>query len=157
MYHLACELDIEYDVAQFTRWIRRAEETQNEMERIEKYQTAIALYRGDFFAECYSDWCLEIRERLRREYLDALLKLAQACEQRGDHDKAIGYYQLLIEKDRDREDVYRALMQLQYRIGDRTGAVKTYQQCAHVLREELNLPGPSRETLALYERIVNEK
>jgi len=157
VYHLARTLNIDYDVAQFTRWIRRAEETQNDLERTENYQTAIALYRGDFLADCYSDWCLELRKRLRREYLDALLKLAQACEQRGDHAQAIGFYQTLLEKDRDREEVYRALMQLHYRTGDRTSAVRTYQECARVLREELDVPSPSRTTLALYERIVNER
>ena len=156
LYHIARDLNIEYDVEQFTRLIRRAEETQNDIERIQKYQAALALYRGDFFAECSSIWCLEIRERLRRQYLDALLALAQACEQGGDHAKAIGYYRVLLEKDKDREDVYRALMRLQYQTGDRTSAVKTFQQCAHVLREELDIPSPSRETLALYERIVNE-
>ncbi len=157
IYHLARELNIEYDVAQFKRLIRRAEEIQDEMERIEKYAAAIALYRGDYFEECYSDWCLDIRKQLHRQYLDALLALAQTCEQRGDHDKAVGTYQALIEKDRDREDIYRELMRLQYRIGDRTGAVKTYQQCAQVLRDELNILSPSRETVALYDRIVNER
>ena len=156
LYHIARDLNIEYDVEQFTRLIRRAEETQNDIERIQKYQAALALYRGDFFAECSSIWCLEIRERLRRQYLDALLALAQSCEQGGDHAKAIGHYRVLLEKDKDREDVYRALMRLQYQTGDRTSAVKTFQQCAHVLREELDIPSPSRETLALYERIVNE-
>ncbi len=47
-------------------------------------------------------------------------------------------------------------MRLQYRTGDRTGALKTYEQCARVLRDELNVPSPSRETVTLYERIVNE-
>ena len=156
LYHVARALEIDYDVAQFTRLIRCAEETQNDIERIEKYQAAVALYHGDFFPDCYSDWCLEIREQLRRDYLNALLALAQACEPR-DHAQAIAYYRALLEKERDREDIYRALMRLQYRIGDRTGAIKTFQQCARVLREELNIASPSRETLALYERIVNEK
>lgn len=157
VYSLARDLNIEYDVAQFNQLIRRAEETQDELERVEKHEAAIALYRGEFFVESYSDWCLDLRERLRRQYLDALLALARACEQHGDPAKAIGYYQVLIDKDRDREDVYRALMRLQYRTGDRASAVKTYQQCAHVLREQLNIPSPSRDTLALYEKIVNER
>lgn len=154
-YTLSPELTVDYDVWQFTRLIRRARASHQNGERMEDYRAAVALYRGDFFPECYSDWCSEIRDDLRRQYLDALLTLAQATET-PEPGQAAQYYRTFIEKEPDREDVYRALMRLQYRMGDRTGAIKTYEQCATVLREELNVPKPSRETVELYERIITE-
>ncbi len=156
-YHLRRDIGLESDVAQFEELIQRAETTPIETERIESYTAALALYRGDYFEESYQDWCLEIRTRLQRQYLDALFALAGIYERRGEFDRALAHYQTLLDKDRDREEVYLALMRLQYQTGNRVAAVKTYQRWLQVLREELNIPEPSREIRELYERIVKDE
>jgi DNA-binding SARP family transcriptional activator len=45
-------------------------------------------------------------------------------------------------------------MQCYYRQGDRAAAIRQYQVCAEVLREELGL-SPSAETEALYVEIIS--
>jgi len=145
-----------YDVARFEEWIERAQDAKGVTERIEAYQAAVALYHGDFLEECYSDWAMSIRTRLRQKYLNALVVLAQLYERHGDVNKAMEYYQTLLEKDRDREEIYREVMRLQFKQGDRVAAVRTYRRCAQVLRDELNVPSPSQETQDLYRMICED-
>lgn len=154
MYTLRRDVTLHYDVAEFDKWLALARETKGVSERIAAYRAAIALYRGDFCEDSYHDWCEETRARLRRQYLDALLALAELYERNGDLAQAITYYQMLIERDMDREEIYRALMRLQIQAGDRLAAARTYQRCAQVLREELNIASPSEETRQLYAQIV---
>lgn len=45
---------------------------------IEKYQEAVALYRGDYLPEClYSEWVTPVRNYYRRIYLQSALKLTE--------------------------------------------------------------------------------
>jgi len=157
VYHLRQDLALESDVTEFEELIQRAETAAVETERIESYMAALAVYRGDYFEESYQDWCVEIRTRLQRKYLDALFALAGIYERRSEFDQALAHYQTLIDKDRDREEVYLALMRLQYQTGNRVAAVKTYQRWIQVLRDELNISEPSREIRELYERIVKDQ
>lgn len=156
LYSVRPELYSHYDVARFEKWIERAQATQGVTERIKAYQAAVDLYQGDFLEECYSDWAMSIRTRLRQKYLNALVALAQSYERHGDVNKAMEYYQTLLGKDRDREEIYRAVMWLQFKQGDRVAAVRTYQRCAQVLRDELNIPNPSQETQDLYRLICED-
>ena len=156
LYAVRPELYSNYDVTQFEEWIERAQDAKGVTKRIEAYEAAITLYQGDFVEECYSDWAMGIRTRLRQKYLNALVTLAQLYERHGDVNKAMRYYQILLEKDRDREEIYREVMRLQFKQGDRVGAVRTYRRCAQVLRDELNVPNPSQETEDLYRMICED-
>lgn len=156
LYAVRPELYSNYDVAQFEEWIERAQDAKGVTERIEAYQAAVALYQGDFLEECYSDWAMGIRTRLRQKYLNALVTLAQLYERHGDVNQAMQYYQTLLEKDRDREEIYRQVMRLQFKQGDRVAAIRTYRRCAQVLQDELNVPNPSQETEDLYRMICED-
>lgn len=156
LYAVRPELSSNYDVAQFKEWIERAQDAKGVTERIKAYEAAITLYQGEFLEECYSDWAMSIRTRLRQKYLNALVTLAQLYERHGDVNKAMQYYQTLLEKDRDREEIYREVMRLQFKQGDRVAAVRTYRRCAQVLRDELNVPSPSQETQELYRMICED-
>ena len=124
LYLLNPAMNFNDDVTQFEEALRRAEQTRSNSERIHQYTVAVNLYRGDYLEELYSDWCMEIRERLRRQYLDALFALAEIYERRGNLAQALEHYRTCIEKNRDREEAYRAMMRLQFRVGDRAGAAR---------------------------------
>lgn len=156
LYAVRPELCTNYDVAQFEAWMERAQESKGVSKQIEAYEAAVELYQGDYLEECYSDWAMSIRTRLRQKYLNALVALAQLYERYGEVSKAMQYYQTLLEKDRDREEIYREVMRLQFKQGDRVGAVRTYRRCAQVLRDELNVPNPSQETEDLYRMICED-
>jgi DNA-binding SARP family transcriptional activator len=113
---------------------------------------AVAAYRGDLLEGWYNDWCLEERERLEVLYLGALAKLLTYSEAHGEYEHGLAYGNRILRCDRAREHAHRGLMRLYYRAGDRTAALRQYDRCVAILREELDV-APTRRTQTLYEQI----
>lgn len=113
---------------------------------------AVEAYRGDLLEGWYTDWCLEERERLEVLYLGALAKLLAYSEAHGEYEHGLAYGTRILRCDRAREHAHRGLMRLYYRAGDRTAALRQYDRCVAILREELDV-APTRRTQALYEQI----
>ncbi len=91
---------------------------------------------------------------MRQMYLDALVASATLRERQGEVSAAIALCQKFLEKDRYEEDIYRTMMRLQAKKGNRVGAVRTYQQLVEMLQKELDIPEPSQETQELYAQVT---
>jgi hypothetical protein len=63
---------------------------------------------------------------------------------------------LLAKMHRARERTHRRLMRLHYLNGDRAAALRQFEQCAAVLKEELSA-NPSKGTVELYEKILADQ
>ncbi|MDQ6825646.1 MAG: AAA family ATPase [Candidatus Eremiobacteraeota bacterium] len=117
-----------------------------------KLEEAATYYTGDFLEEFYDDWIIAERERLRETHVQNLIKLVLQKRSQRDCQTAIGYAQSIIALDPWREDAVRSLIALRNEIGDRAGALVTYEQFARRLREELSTD-PMPETIATYEAV----
>lgn len=138
---------------QFLQEAERAERSGDEEAYLLKLMEAEEIYKGDFLVEdLYEDWCLPLREKFRREYINLLKKLAEEFQRRGDINKAIHYVDRLLEKDPCREEWYKWLMELYLDLGDKTSAKGTFDRCRKYLSENLDLE-PSQETVDLYMRL----
>ncbi|HXQ39351.1 MAG TPA: BTAD domain-containing putative transcriptional regulator, partial [Anaerolineales bacterium] len=115
-------------------------------------ENAVQLYQGDFLEGCYQDWCVYERERLQTNYLIMLDKLMNYCEAKQKYETGLDYGLRVLRYDRARESTYRRMMRLHYLSGDRTGALRKYEQCAAALNEELGVK-PAQRTMTLYEQI----
>lgn len=115
-------------------------------------QAAARLYRGDLLEGWYQDWCVYERERLKRRYIDLMEVLIAIHEVRGEYEKAISVGEEALRHDPAHENIHRCLIRLYAVKGDRTDALRQYERCVSMLREELNA-APSTETAALYEQI----
>ena len=113
---------------------------------------ATKLYRGDLLPHCYQDWCIFERERLQSIYLILLDKLMAYCEAHGLYEEGLIYGQQILRCDCAHERTHRRLMRLYASSGDRTAALRQYEQCCATLERELNV-APSAETIQLYEAI----
>ena len=113
---------------------------------------AVRLYRGDLLEGLYLDWCLFERERLQNLYLAALDKLIDYAEAHGEYEAAVTYGIQALRYDQARECTHRRLMRLHFLAGDRTAALRQYDQCVEILRRELAVE-PATSTVALYEQI----
>ncbi len=113
---------------------------------------AVQLYRGDLLAGCYEDWCIFERERLQTMYLAMLDKLIDCCQQHGQYEVGLGYGATILRYDRARERTHRRMMRLYYLAGDRTSALRQYDQLVRALREELDVK-PSRRSTMLRDEI----
>ena len=113
---------------------------------------AVQLYRGDLLQGCYEDWCIFERERLQSMYLAMLDKLIDCCQQHGQYEVGLGYGATILRYDRARERTHRRMMRLYYLGGDRTSALRQYDQLVRALREELDVK-PSRRSTMLRDEI----
>lgn len=111
-------------------------------------RAAVDLYRGDLLEGLYDDWCIFERERLRLRYLEALERLIRHHHARGEWTDAAAYGQRLLQHDALREHVHRAVIRCHLALGDRAGALRQFETCARLLRQDLDVE-PSPETLAL--------
>lgn len=155
-YGINPEFHVRIDVDEFDRHVqagRRLEANGQIAKAAAKYEAAIGLYQGDFLADDpYEEWPMLPRERLRVAYLDVLDHLSQIHFNRGQYADCVALCQILLTRDRCREDIHCLLMRCYSREGQRHLALRQYQICVEALRVELEVD-PVPETVRLYEQI----
>ncbi len=110
---------------------------------------AIDLYKGDLLPGHYDDWLVAAREEMRHSFIEALVRLIEWLESRGDVREAIRQAGRLLAENPLNEVSYVLLMRLHACNGDRSSVRRAYEQCVAVLRRELNIE-PSQATQNAY-------
>ncbi|MCP2242158.1 AfsR/SARP family transcriptional regulator [Lentzea aerocolonigenes] len=111
-------------------------------------RAAMALWRGDFFADVevpvLADWGRRLAEH-RLAAVEALYQAELAC---GLHEAVIGELSGLASEHPLRERLHELLMTALYRAGRRPEALDVYHRARHALVSELGLePGPGLREL----------
>lgn len=126
---------------------------------IASLEAGVALYRGPFlegFALAdsvpFEEWLLLNREALSRQLWAALHRLAEAYEEQGAYEQALGYARRQVALEPYQEEGQQQVMRLLALQGRRSEALAQYETCRQVLMDELGVE-PSAETVALVERI----
>ncbi|MBX3057295.1 MAG: hypothetical protein KF770_12565 [Anaerolineae bacterium] len=141
------------DVAEFEAALAAATTAVSDADKVRWLETAVSTYTGDLLPGNYDDWIIPRREALRQAYHEALYQLVRLLEQEGNFRAAARYGHSLIQHDPLDETAYVQLMRLQAFSGDRAGVRRAYEQCAAILRRELDVePGPA--TQAAYEQLL---
>ncbi len=142
------------DVAEFEAALAAAKIAVSDADKLHWLETAVAAYTNDLLPGNYEEWIIPRREALRQAYQEALHQLVSLLEQNGNFRAAARYAQSLIQHDPLDETAYVQLMRLQALSGDRAGVRRVYEQCATILRRELDVePGPA--TQAAYEQLLH--
>jgi DNA-binding SARP family transcriptional activator len=124
---------------------------------------AVILYRGELLAGIepptpeFEQWLRPERQRLEDLAAKAVEQLA--LSDLPPHAVAKGAIDLsrqLLNRDRLREPLYRALMRLLARQRDRAEAMKAYANCRDALKEDLGV-APELETEQLYRDILTDR
>ena len=121
---------------------------------------ASKLYSGPLLDGCeapspeYDQWLLPERQRLEDLAASVVERLAKVETSQEDRESAIRLARQLLGRDRLREPVYRALMQILARDNQRTEALKLYGQCEAALAEDLGVKA-AHETEQVYRGILN--
>lgn len=155
LYGLRPGADLLLDVVQFEQAVGEGDRLARQKDEafIERYQSSLALYGGDFLQDYpYDEWCSEERERLLGLWLHAADRLAAALAKRARWQEAIDVCQAILQRDECWEQAYRLLMLAHARLGNRAQALRTYQRCVERLRAELDAP-PSAATVGLFEEL----
>ena len=155
-YGLAPDLQVWLDLEEFERCIKdgqRLEARDQFTAAVTEYEAAISLYQGDFLEQnLYEEWTVLERERLRVAYLDTLDRLSQIYFNQERYSACITVCQLILTRDRCREDAHCLLMRCYSRQGQYHLAMRQYQICVEALYAELEV-APAPETTKLYEQI----
>jgi DNA-binding SARP family transcriptional activator len=128
-----------------------------------RLEQAAQLYRGELLrgfnlkdSEYFQDWLVARREYFHQKMISVLEYLAEYHQQRHEHKTAIGYARRLVSMDEWREESHVLLMRLLASASQRSGAIKQYQKCRRILREEFGVD-PQPETVQLYQDILNHQ
>jgi len=154
------------DVAQFSELLSQSERHSHRHAEscracADRLQRAVELYRGDFLEHFYLDsqefdeWALVKREELHHLALQALDCLAEYHTRHEDWKQVYHYAALQVQYDAWREEAYQQAMRALYYLGQRSSAIRYYENCQRALREEFGVE-PSNETKALYQHIRDE-
>jgi predicted ATPase/DNA-binding SARP family transcriptional activator len=121
---------------------------------------AVTLYRGDFLegfsiidTAPFEDWQFQQAEYFRRKFAGVLEKLVNTHSLQGEHSQALPYARRWLALDPLNETAHCAIMRLLAEMGDRTGAIRQYETCVHIVKNELGVP-PQPETTKLYQDIL---
>jgi predicted ATPase/DNA-binding SARP family transcriptional activator len=158
------EADFWLDVDQFTRLVRTWEAHDHPTEQVcleclEAQADAAAHYQGDFLegfslrdSITYDEWQFFQAEGLRQQLAWTLERLVLGYGAQGDQEAALDYARRWLALDSLHEPAHQQLMKLYAQTGQRSAALRQYQECVRILDEELGLE-PAEETTALYEQI----
>ncbi len=153
-YRFNWGLDYRYDVEDFRTHLSRAHNAETEEELKTALENAITLYRHPYLPRVSHLWVEPIRNRLFRQYKDAVLTLAELHLDAGDFEKSVQTCQRLLIIDPCQERAHRLSMRAHAALGDRAAVARQYQSCRKALSQDLDT-SPSPETEELYRRLMD--
>ena len=115
-------------------------------------RAAAAAYTGDLLPDCWDDWILPERARLRSIACGALRRISTQSRD----DEAIDAARRLVEIEPIDERAVRQLMTLYAKAGDRAQALAAYKKFAAQLDVDFGVE-PDPETLAHYETLTAKR
>lgn len=124
--------------------------------------SAVELYAGpllDGFSvpdPAFDDWLKVERSTLQDMACETFERAAEHAKGHGDYRRAIDLAKRLVGLDPYREAGHRLLMELLAASGARTEAIRQYQACEKLLRDELGVE-PAAGTKALLEQIKDDE
>ncbi len=161
---LNVDADIWVDVTQFRRQLAQCTThghppTEACAACVAPLTEAVALYRGDFLSGFglkdsvnFDDWAFFQADVLRGELAGALERLVRWHTAQRQFEPAVGYARRRLALDPLDEEAHCELMQLYAWSGQRSAALRQYEECVAVLDDQLGV-SPEEATTGLYEAI----
>jgi tetratricopeptide (TPR) repeat protein len=110
-------------------------------------------YLKDSFS--FNDWLFFEREKYQKKHVQVLENLLEIYKKEKNYDKSISILQEMLNLNSLDEGLYVDLVKIYLEKGDRANALKIYNKCVHVLRQELNI-SPKKSTQKLLKIIKNK-
>lgn len=130
-----------------------------ELEAEKRWNEAVDLLGGEFLEGLaldhnpeFENWLLGEREHWRGRCECVLRQVIEGNIRRGQYSDALQHAQRLLQLSAWDEETHRQVMRLLAWTGQRGAALRQFEICKQVLREELDIE-PSEETIALYQQI----
>ncbi len=155
-YFVASPAGLEYDVAEFTAVLDRANRADDPDEAIAHLKRATELARGDYLEGVEADWARERADQLRGLAVKALLELGKRQMANDAPAEAAGAYARAAELEPLDEEAHRGVMLAHAKSGERVKALQQYDRLAAALERELGVE-PDATTKALRQAIKQKE
>jgi len=143
--------DLTLDWASFTALARRGRAER----RIEDLRAAMALVRGEPFADCYHWWIdIALVETMRAEVIDTADLLAQLELSAGDPRAAARAAKAGLAAETAAEQLWRALMQAEHEAGNFDGVLAAWTGCLDAIAEIAPGGEPHPDTEELFHQLT---
>lgn len=153
MYRFQPQGGYTLDIAQFQGWIDQARNTSDDATAIDFYRSAVQLYRGELLEGFAYDWVPPLRQRLRSQYLEARLALANDCYRQGRYHQCLDHCQELLGGDTASEVAHQLAIRTYLKLGQREAAIRQCQELKRVFAMTLKAP-LSPESRALCQTLL---
>ncbi|MDZ4770778.1 MAG: BTAD domain-containing putative transcriptional regulator [Chloroflexota bacterium] len=154
-YHIAGELQVAYDVNQFTELYTRAQMMDGE-EALDALESAVALYRADFLSGIDMAWAVARRAELRTMFAELLVLLAQRYTAMNEPIKAYGTYLRAAARDAAQPELAHAIMSLSRDLKTQRDGIHIYERLIAEQRKHPQAAPIDSRTVALYEQLRTE-
>lgn len=153
--------DLWVDVHQFQSLLSVEEDIEeiSDPADYEPLEEAIQLYRDDFLAgftlpdsTLFDSWQSQQKEALHNDIVRALSHVVDGYHRLGEIDTAIKYALRWLAVDPLNENVHLRLMQLYVANGQRTAALRQYEECVRLLEDEMGIE-PHSDINQFYDNI----
>lgn len=154
-YRLDPQLVIECDALRFEREMTDALRLAKRRDEraADALTSALAMYGQDLLAgESVGEWHVPMHDQLQRLFFDGLQALSNMQLDAGQFAEAIATSRRLLLSDNLDEDAWRRIMTAHARAGERSQALRVYQQVVDLMMREIESE-PDRATEKLAQRI----
>lgn len=99
-----------FDVEQFQELLKRVDAAKGSAEAVELMEGAVALHKGQFAPDFYSEWAQTLRWQLEEQHMGLLASLATAYSQAREYKRSADVCQRILEVDEYNEAAWYRLM-----------------------------------------------
>lgn len=150
-YHMAPNLRVEYDVADFVSQLLHGRDLANP-DRYNALQNALEIYNSPFLRGHSDPWIAARRADFQAGYLEALAQMAEFKIQNNQPEQALRLLQKAVQVNDSQEDLHRNVMSLYITLGRRSEAVSHFRKLERAFHEQGK--AVSMETAALYQQLI---
>lgn len=148
-----CFVDI-YDYKNLFRLAESYKDEEQIEDMITCYKKMIELHGTGFLEDnLYEDWTESFRDEYKKMFFHTLIEVANYEEVHGHLDLAIDYLNRVLKVDPYDEKVHLQIMQIHLKKNNRNQAIRQYEKCMDLLRNELGIE-PSSHLQDLYQKIL---
>ena len=142
-------VDLDYWEAKLARVLSSdPNQSTRDMERV------VTEFPGPLLSnEPRASWLVPVSERVRRSFIELVLRLGKSFEEHGDPRKACEVYLRALDAYPTSERCYEALLRGRLAVGDAAGALEDYDRCERILASTLQAR-PSPAIRALVARLL---
>lgn len=142
--------EVDSDLYQFINIISHNQRVNTD--NIEHYEHAIAIFSQGLYANEGYYWAARMSYRLEKDYLRILDYVTKFHQQKHNYHKLKHYFEKILQISPYSDKHCRNLMQVYTELGDRSSAIKLYQQFITKLETDMEI-SPEKETVLLYKQI----